>query len=316
MTSRVWVTGFGGFMGSHLVDLLERNGHQVLGTYFPPTAKVGRTAVRGKVGECDVRDRDKVRSLVEEFRPEKIYHLAAQSYPVVSWADPWYTLETNVIGTTNIFEAVKAVGVQCRILNACSSAEYGMVREDDVPVKEGRVLRPLHPYGVSKVSQELLAVQYFENFGIESVSVRIFNTTGPGKVNDVCSEFTKRLVEIEKGIDISGTLRVGNLDARRAITDVRDVIRAFDLALDLATPGEVYNLSGSTVYRIQEIVEMLRGMVDRDFEVKQDPALMRPTDEPIIFGDSTKFKKETGWREEIPLDVTLRDMLDYWRKAL
>ena len=263
-----------------------------------------------------MRDRDKVRSLVLEFRPEKVFHLAAQSYPTVSWDDPWYTLETNVIGTTNIFEAVKATGVQCRILNACSSAEYGFVSDEDVPVKEERALKPLHPYGVSKVAQELLAFQYFENFGIESISVRIFNTTGPGKVNDVCSDFTRRLVEMEKGIDTGGTLRVGNLQAGRAITDVRDMIRAFDLALDLATPGDVYNLSGSTVHRIKDIVEMLRGLVGFEFDLWQDPALIRPTDEPIIFGDSSKFQKETGWSPAIPLEVTLKDMLDYWKGAL
>lgn len=303
-------------MGCHLFDFLEAKGADVLGTYFQPAALLRGTRVGASVSECDVRDRGKVRSLVREFRPEKVFHLAAQSYPTVSWDDPWYTLETNVIGTANIFEAVKGLGWRCRILNACSSAEYGFVKEDDVPVKEDRALRPLHPYGVSKVAQELLAVQYFENFGIESVSVRIFNTTGPGKVNDVCSDFTKRLVEVEKGIDASRILRVGNLEARRALTDVRDVIRAFDLALDLATPGQVYNLSGSTVYRIGEIVEMLRGMVDVEFEIWQDPALMRPRDEPIIFGDSTKFKKETGWSQEIPLEVTLKDMLAYWREVL
>lgn len=303
-------------MGVHLVDLLEKSGAEVLSTYYYPDGTASVARPRGRVLECDVRDRAKVRSLVTDFRPEKIFHLAAQSYPTVSWEDPWYTLETNVIGTTNIFEAVKAAGIRCRILNACSSAEYGFVTEQDVPIREDRALRPLHPYGVSKVAQELLAIQYFENFGIDSVSVRIFNTTGPGKVNDVCSDFTRRLVEIEKGIDSSKTLRVGNLDARRAITDVRDVIRALDLTLERATAGETYNLSGTTVYRIRDIVEMLKSMVNFEFELRQDPVLMRPTDEPIIFGDSSKLNKEIGWRQEIPLETTLRDMLHHWRKVL
>lgn len=303
-------------MGVHLVDLLEKSGAEVLSTYYYPDGTASVARPRGRVLECDVRDRAKVRSLVTDFRPEKIFHLAAQSYPTVSWEDPWYTLETNVIGTTNIFEAVKAAGIRCRILNACSSAEYGFVTEQDVPIREDRALRPLHPYGVSKVAQELLAIQYFENFGIDSVSVRIFNTTGPGKVNDVCSDFTRRLVEIEKGIDSSKALRVGNLDARRAITDVRDVIRALDLTLERATAGETYNLSGTTVYRIRDIVEMLKSMVNFEFELRQDPVLMRPTDEPIIFGDSSKLNKEIGWRQEIPLETTLRDMLHHWRKVL
>ncbi|MEA3274489.1 MAG: GDP-mannose 4,6-dehydratase [Pseudomonadota bacterium] len=314
--NKVWVTGYGGFMGVHLVDLLERKGADVLATYYRPASGLGGSQPKGRVLECDVREREEVRSLVHEFKPAKIFHLAAQSYPTVSWEDPWYTLETNVIGTTNIFEAVKESGVQCRILNACSSAEYGFVREGDVPVTEERVLRPLHPYGVSKVSQEMLGYQYFKNFGIESIAVRIFNTTGPGKVNDVCSDFTKRLMEIKKGIDDSGTLRVGNLEARRAITDVRDIIRAFDLAMDHATAGETYNLSGRTVYQIQDIVEMVRALVGFDFGLWQDPALMRHTDEPIIFGDSRKFQRETGWSQEIPLEVTLKDMLRYWEEVL
>ena len=135
-------------------------------------------------------------------------------------------------------------------------------------------------------------------------------------MNDVCSEFTKRLIEIERGLNDKKDLRVGNLEARRAITDVRDTIRAFVLALDMATIGETYNLSGETVYSMQEIVDMLRTLVRFEFSVTQDRALMRPTDEPIIYGSTEKFKQETGWKQEIPFRDTLRDMLDYWRTVL
>ena len=297
-------------MGVHLVDRLRAQGEDVLATYYHPVHAVQKAK---NVLECDVRDRSGVAKLLKEYRPEKIFHLAAQSYPAVSWEDPWYTMETNVIGTVNVFEGVKRLGLDCKILNACSSAQYGFVREDEVPVKEEHPLRPLHPYGVSKTAQELLAQQYKENFGIKSTSVRIFNTTGPGKVNDVCSDFTKRLVDIEIGKDESGKLRVGNLRARRAITDVRDVIEAFDLALDDRLIGGVFNLSGDEVYQIEEIVDMLGSMVAFNFAVEEDPRLLRPTDEPVIFGDSTSFRRETGWRQRIPLEQTLRDMLDYWR---
>jgi GDP-mannose 4,6-dehydratase len=312
----VWVTGYGGFMGVHLVDLLETKGEEVLATYFRPTTDLRASKPRGWVEECDIRDRAKVNRLLKEFKPEKIFHLAAQSYPTVSWEDPWYTIETNVIGTVNIFEGVKNLGLNCKILNACSSAEYGYVTEEEVPVREDHALKPLHPYGVSKVSQEMLGYQYYKNFGIESIAVRIFNTTGPGKVNDVCADFTKRLVEMAKGINAEKKLRVGNLKARRAITDVRDVIRAFDLALDKATMGEAYNLSGGKVYEVQEIVDILCELIGFDFKVWQDPKLLRPTDEPIIFGDSRKFHQETGWQQEIPLEKTLGDMLVYWDKVL
>lgn len=316
MNSKTWVTGYAGFMGVHLVDLLEAKGHEVLATYFRPTTDLRFSHPEGRVVECDIRDKTKVTGLLEEFQPDKIFHLAAQSYPTVSWQDPWYTMETNVIGTINIFEGVKELGLDCKILNACSSAAYGYVTEAEVPVTENHALCPLHPYGISKAAQEMLGYQYFKNFGIKSVAVRIFNTTGPGKVNDVCSDLTRRITEIAKGLNPDKKLRVGNLETRRAITDVRDIINAFDLALDKATPGEAYNLSGAKVYQIQEIINILRNLTKLDFELYQDPDLLRPTDEPIIYGSSHKFQQETGWRQNIPLEQTLSDMLNYWDKIL
>ena len=316
MTNKIWVNGYGGFMGVHLVDLLEAKGHEVLATYFRPTTDLRNSHPKGRVVKCDIRDKDIVFGLLEEFRPDKIFHLAAQSYPTVSWDDPWYTMETNVIGTINIFEGVKQLGLDCKILNACSSAAYGYVTEAEVPVKEDHALVPLHPYGVSKAAQEMLGYQYFKNFGIQSIAVRIFNTTGPGKTNDVCSDLTKRIVEIEKGINSEKRLRVGNLLTRRAITDVRDIINAFDLALDKATVGEAYNLSGEKVYQIQEIVDILRDLTNTEFDVYQDPKLLRPTDEPIIYGSSKKFQHETNWKQTIPLKQTLNDMLAYWQNIL
>jgi len=313
---RNWVTGAAGFMGDYLVETLVNKGHDVLATYYRPTTDVRNIDRRARIEECDIRDRSKVRGLLSGFRPDSIFHLAAQSYPTVSWEDPWYTIETNVIGTINIFEGIKELGLDCKVLNACSSAEYGFVSQEEVPLKEEHSLKPLHPYGVSKVAQEMLAYEYFKNFGVKSISIRIFNTTGPRKVNDVCSDFTKRLVQIEKGKNPERKLRVGNIKTKRTITDVRDSVRAFQLALDKATIGETYNLSGEKVYEIEEVIDLLRKLVDFNFECEVDPKLLRSTDEPIIYGDSERFKRETGWRQEIPLDRTLNDMLNYWRGVL
>ncbi len=309
-----WITGGGGFMGIHLSNYLAEKGEEVLSTYFPPHEKEKESLLNKKAGfgECDVRDGGRVRFILKSFQPDRIYHLAAQSYPTVSWKNPKYTLETNVLGTMNIFEALKDLKTPCRVLNACSSAEYGFVKPEEVPIRETHSLKPLHPYGVSKVSQEMLAYQYFKNFGIDSVSIRIFNTTGPGKVDDVCADLTKRVVNIEKGKE--KFLKVGNLESRRAITDVRDTIRGFYLAMEKASAGEVYNLSGDAVYQIKEVVEMLKKLSSSKFETEQDPALMRPTDEPIIYGDSNKFRSQTGWEQEIFLEKTLKDMLEYWRQ--
>ncbi len=303
-------------MGDYLAEMLVNKGHEVLATYYRPTTDVKNIDRRARIEECDIRDRNRVKGLLSEHKPDRIFHLAAQSYPTVSWDDPWYTIETNVIGTTNIFEGIKELGLDCKILNACSSAEYGFVSQEEVPLKEEHSLRPLHPYGVSKVAQEMLAYEYFKNFGIKSISMRIFNTTGPRKVNDVCSDFTKRLVKIEKGKNPGKKLRVGNIKSKRTITDVRDSVRAFQLALDKATIGETYNLSGENVYEIEELIDLLRKLVDFEFELEVDPKLLRSSDEPIIYGDSWKFKRETGWKQEIPLDQTLNDMLNYWRGVL
>ena len=315
---RAWITGACGFMGQHLTDFLINKGYEVLSTVFPERAttditKLNKNAI---VEECDIRDEKRVYSLIQDFMPSKIFHLAAQSYPTVSWTEPQFTLETNIIGTTNIFEGVKKFVPNCKLLNACSSAEYGFVGAEEVPIKEDHSLNPLHPYGVSKLAQEKLALQYFKNFGIKSVSVRIFNTTGPKKVNDVCSDFTKRLIEIEKGKNLEKTLLVGNITTKRTITDVRDTIRGFYLALNKARLGEVYNLSGEKVYEIGKIIESLKEMVNFEFKIKQDSKLMRPTDEPVIYGDGFKFRRDTGWKQEIPLKTTLNDMLNYWRTTL
>ena len=313
---KAWVTGAGGFMGVHLVDLLLEKGCDVLATYFRPTTDHRDLNSQARVEECDLRDREAVQRLVDDFKPGKIFHLGAQSYPTVSWTDPWHTVDVNIVGTINIFEALKGSGCDCKVLNACSSAQYGFVTEDEVPVREDHELKPLHPYGVSKAAQEMLAYQYYRNFGLQPVSIRIFNTTGPRKTNDVCADLTKRLIEIEKGVNQEGKLRVGSLTTKRAITDVRDCIRGFDLALDKGKAGEAYNLSGATVYEIQDIVDILRESVEFDFKLWQDPELIRPTDEPIIFGSTEKLTGATGWEQEIPLRQTLQDMLDHWRRVL
>lgn len=313
---RVWITGGGGFIGSHLTEFLVNKGYTVLSTYYRPTTDINELHKDCIKTECDVRDKEKVFSIVKDFQPDQIYHLAAQSFPTVSWEDPWYTIETNVLGSVNVFEAVKKFKIDCKILNACTSAEYGFVEPHEIPIKESHALNPLHPYGISKLAQEKLAYQYLKNFNIKSISMRIFNTTGPKKINDVCSDFTKRLVEMELGINNTKKLIVGNLDSQRAINDVRDTVRGFYLALEKGKIGEVYNISGDQIYKMSDIIDKLRKLVDFEFTLEQDKKLLRPTDETIIYGDSTKFKKDTGWKQEIPIEKTLKDMMDYWRFKL
>jgi nucleoside-diphosphate-sugar epimerase len=245
--------------------------------------------------------------------PDVVYHLAAQSYPTVSWEKPQMTLDTNAIGTANLFESIIKHEIDPIVIVACSSAEYGFVSEDEVPVKETHSLQPLHPYGVSKVAQDLLTYQYFKNNGIKGVRARIFNTTGPGKVKDVVSDFAKRVAECEAGK--RDVMIHGNLQARRDITDVRDQVRALH-ACEKATFGDAYNLCSMKTHRIDDLLERLVKLAGGNIKTQQDRALMRPTDEPIIMGDNTKLVKKTGYKPSIPMEQTLKDTLDHWRQRV
>ena len=305
----ILITGAAGFVGGFLMKHSVDAGCKVLGIDIqqPTVSWDGARFVR-----CDVRDQKHVTELLREFQPEKIFHLAAQSYPTVSLIEPRETIDSNVGGTVNLFECLRALNVNPVVVVACSSAEYGPVAAEDLPVKETHALRPLHPYGVSKVGQDLLASQYFANYGMKAVRIRIFNTTGPGKLGDVCSDFTKRAVEIELGMG-QPALMVGNLDKRRAIADVRDLVRGLWIAADKCEYGDVYNVGGSGIYAVEEIIESIRAKVKASFRVEQDPSLMRACDEPVIAGDTTKFRTRTGWKPEIDLEATVSDMLNWWR---
>jgi GDP-4-dehydro-6-deoxy-D-mannose reductase len=234
----------------------------------------------------------------------------------VSLIEPRLTIDTNVAGTVNLYEALRAASIKPTVVVACSSAEYGPVSPDEVPVKEDHPLRPVHPYGVSKVAQDLLAAQYFANYSIPSIRIRIFNTTGPGKQGDVCSDLTRRAVEIERGLRVP-SLRVGSVTKRRAIVDVRDMARALWLAgTGLCDAGDVYNVGGDRIYAVQEVIDIIRRRVRSTFVLEQDPDLLRACDEPIIAGDITKFQNCTGWKPEIELSQTVEEMLDWWRQRL
>lgn len=318
---KVLVTGAGGMVGSHMVELLHSQGHDVLGTYYKPTTDITELDSAISMMECDVRYYASVQKIIADFKPDQIFHLAAQSYPTVSWVRPQETMDTNINGTVNIFEAVKSVRVfdgryDPMVVVACSSAEYGQTLNEieDPYVVETAQLKPLHPYGVSKVGQDLLSFQYFMNDHIRCIRARIFNSTGTRKVNDVTSDFTKRAVLAER----SGvyTLRVGNLETKRAIMDQRDLVNGLLLLAEKGIPGEVYNISSEYCYQMKDIVTMIEEQIGHQFEIEVDSKLLRPTDERIIIGNIDKLKRDTGWRQQISMKQTVADMLDYWRKKL
>ena len=318
------VTGAGGMVGSHMVEQLYNRGDEVIGIWHKNKKNIEQVEVPVRFVQCDLRYGQGIDQLIMDNLPDEIYHLAAQSYPTVSWVSPSETIDVNVCGTIAVFEAIKKARKYIKadydpmVVVACSSAEYGetlnKLEGDEVYVKETDELLPLHPYGVSKVGQDLLSFQYFMNDHIRSIRARIFNSTGTRKVNDVTSDFTKRAVLSERSGD--HTLRVGNLDTHRAIMDQRDLVNALMLLAAKGQAGDVYNISSEHVYQMRDIVTMIEDAVGFKFSIEVDPALLRPTDERIIVGDITKLKQATGWSQVISMKQTIANMLDYWRKAL
>jgi GDP-4-dehydro-6-deoxy-D-mannose reductase len=309
---KVMITGAAGFIGGFLAEHCIHAGSQVLGIDIVESQDGWAT---GEFELCDVRDSARLSALISQFRPQRIFHLAAQSHPVVSLKRPLETIDTNVAGTVSLFESLRATKVMPVVVVACSSAEYGPVVERDLPIQEAHLLNPLHPYGVSKVAQDLLAAQYFANYAIPTIRIRIFKTTGPGKLDEVCSDLTRRAVEIELGIR-PPSLPVGNITMRRSIVDVRDLVQALWSSADHCKVGEVYNVGGDDVYSIQELIEAIRSQVKFRFDVEQRPELMRSCDEPVTSGDNAKFRSCCAWTPRIRLDTTLSDMLGWWRVRL
>ena len=314
---RVLVTGVTGFAGSHLVDyMLTRGDCQIFGIqrWRSRTENIEHlTPAQLTLLECDLRDATSTFDAVQTVKPDLIFHLAAQSFVPTSWNAPTESLTTNVLAQVNIFEAVRRMKLKCRIQLACSSEEYGMVYPDEVPIKETNPLRPLSPYAVSKVAQDMLGYQYWMSWKVDSVRTRGFNHEGPrrGPVF-VASDFAKQIADIEKG-RTPPVLSVGNLDAKRDFTDVRDMVKAYWLALEKCEAGEVYNICRGQCWTIRETLDMLLGMTKAKIEVRQDPARLRPSDVQILLGDNSKFVKATGWQPVIPFEQTLRDMLEHWR---
>ncbi len=315
---RVLITGISGFVGSHLAELMLAKDVEVYGTirWRSKTENIDHIKGKLKLVDCDINDAFSVEKAIREVMPDQIYHLAGQSFIPVSLSAPSETLITNIIGQVNIFEAIRNLKINPKIHIPGSSEEYGLVFENELPIRETNQLRPMTPYGVSKVAQDLLGWQYFKTYKLNIVRTRAFNHTGPrrGEVF-VESNFSKQIAMIEKGLQ-EPVIMVGNLDAKRDFSDVRDVVRGYWLALEKGEMGEIYNICSGKPRQIKEVLDILLGMTKVKVEVRQDPARMRPSDMPIFQGDSTKFRNKTGWRPEIPFEKTLQNLLNYWREKL
>lgn len=317
---RVFITGITGFAGSHLAEwiLASKPGVKVSGLIRWRSRMDNVRAIEGKVDfhEGDLKDYTSLKKCLSEVQPDYVFHLAAQSFVPTSWRLPAETLSINIVGQANLFEAVLDLGLSPKIQVAGSSEEYGQVNPDEIPMKETNPLRPLSPYAVSKVGQDLLGYQYFRSYGLPVVRTRGFNHTGPrrGEVF-VTSNFAKQVAEIEKA-KRPAVIHVGNLEAKRDFTDVRDMVRAYWLSLEKGVPGEVYNIGTGRAYAMKEVLDILLSLSKVKVKVEVDPKRLRPSDVPILMPDVSKFVALTGWKPEIPFSKTLEDLLDYWRERV
>lgn len=316
---RVLITGTEGFVGRHLAEFLGGKPRlEIHGTIFSDVrgARQDPRLQNVRLRVCDLRKAPEVDQLLLAARPDWIFHLAAQSLVSSSWLLAEETLATNVMAELHIFEAVRRLGLKSQIHVAGSSEVYGPVPRRRCPIDEKMPLKPVSPYGVSKASQELLAYQYHRSFGLHTVTTRAFNHTGPGQRPDfAASNFARQVALIEAGRN-APVLQVGNLAAVRDFTDVRDVVRAYWLALEKGRAGEVYNLSSGRGVRIGELVDIFLELCGTKIKIQKEPARVRPDDLAFCVGNSDKFRRQTGWRAMIPLKQTLLDLLNDWRREV
>ncbi len=317
---RALITGITGFAGSHLADYILENHPEaeVYGLIRWRSRMENVQHIRDRIHllEADLKDMVSLKKALAEIEPDRIFHLAAQSFVPTSWRAPAETFAINSIGQINLFEAVLDLGLTPRIQIAGSSEEYGLVHPDEVPMTESNPLRPLSPYAVSKVAQDFLGYQYFKSYGLHVVRTRGFNHTGPrrGEVF-ICSNFARQIVEIEKKLR-DPVLFVGNLEAKRDFTDVRDTVRAYWLSLEKGEAGEVYNIGSGIAFTAQEILDKLLALTEADVRIEVDPLRLRPSDVMILLSDASKFRAISGWEPRIPFEQSLQDLLEYWRARL
>jgi GDP-4-dehydro-6-deoxy-D-mannose reductase len=311
------VTGAEGFIGSHLVRFLQAKGWNVIGGHrsYDTNSDSFPKLPRLRFVQCDLSNGQRVEQIFKECEPTHVFHLGAQSLPMLSWADPVSTFESNIMGSLHVFEAVRHMKKRPIVVSACSSAEYGNVPASAIPVTEEQPLRPLHPYGISKVCLDLLAREYFLDYNIPAVNVRLFNTTGPGKTNDAPSDFVRQLSRIKKGMQ-SAVIEVGNLKPRRAYLNVNDAVRGFYLAATKGKRGEAYNLCATTTHEVGELLRTAIRLAGVKAEIRPVARLMRPSDEKIIFGSTEKIRKHTGWKPLRSIEQTLGSMLEYWDRVM
>ncbi len=320
MKKRVLITGITGMAGSHLADLLlnEEPECEVYGIkrWRSSMSNIAHIEDKLQLVDCNLTDQTACTKLIENSRPDYIFHLAAHSFVLDSWSNPHTTINDNIMMQLNLFEAIRSVGIDPVVQVALSSEEYGYVPAEESPITEKTPFRPLSPYAVSKVGQDMLAYQYFKSYKLRVIRTRAFNHEGPrrGEVF-VTSSFAKQIAEIEAGLK-PPVIYVGNLEARRDWSDVRDVVRAYWLSVQHCTPGEDYVIASGRSRTIGELLDYLLSKTKTKIKVEVDPARLRPSDVVLLEGDASKFRKATNWQARYTFEQTMNDLLNYWREEI
>jgi GDP-4-dehydro-6-deoxy-D-mannose reductase len=312
------ITGISGFVGTHLTRyLLEHTDWQVAGTIFGPYGSIKPWWDRLEIYPAELSRLEVTAFILEQVRPDCIFHLAAQPIVLLSHRDPWGTLENNIRMQLNILQAlVELEMAHTRVLVVGSGEVYGPVRPEELPVGETQPFRPTNPYAVSKIAQDMLGLQYYLTHGVQTIRVRPFNHIGPGqRPGFVAPDFARQIAAVEAG-QLPPVMRVGNLTARRDFTDVRDVVRAYHLLISRGEPGEVYNIGSGQSHAIQEVLDTLLGMSNVEITIKPDPDRIRPSDTPDVVCDAGKLRRQIGWQPAISFEQSLADVLDYWREQV
>jgi GDP-4-dehydro-6-deoxy-D-mannose reductase len=314
---RVLITGVSGFAGSFLAErLLKNSTYQVIGTYHSTVPQLF-TDSKLQLEKIDLENGQLVDHLIGAVKPDIVVHLAALTSPADSFSDPSRTIINNVVGQVNILESIRTHNLHsARIIIVSSADVYGIIKPEDVPIDELTPFRPGNPYGVSKITQDFLGLQYFLAYNLDIIRVRPFNHIGPRQGGRFAiASFAKQIAEIEKG-KMEAVMRVGNLDAKKDFTDVRDIVRAYELLFDKGEAGEAYNLGSGNAYTIKELLDKLLSYSKVEIVVEQDQNLMRPSDSAYLICDNTKLHSATGWMPEVSIDETLKNILDYWREVV
>ncbi|MEK3696775.1 MULTISPECIES: GDP-mannose 4,6-dehydratase [unclassified Paenibacillus] len=316
---RALITGITGFVGSNLERTLKQQGYEVWGTTRKSCSLTIHSALEGNVIPIDYNNEEEIIGIINKIKPDEIYHLAGQSSVKFSWDNKVETFEVNILITLRLLEALRKskMAETTRVIMVGSSEEYGTIDKSDIAIIETENLRPISPYGVSKASTSLLFQQYVRVYGLKLIYARPFNHIGPGQeLGFVTSDFAQQISRIEKNI-LEPVIFVGNLEAQRDFTDVRDIVKAYIMLAQHGKVGEIYNISSGEPLSIKFILDHLLSLsTHKNIEIQQDNNKMRPSEFPIYIGDSSKIKEAIGWEKEYSIEKSLQDILDYWRNLI